>query len=113
MRALSTDSQGRPLIENGSMVWLTGKEAIKKMLGDRLQFFKKSCVFARDAGLDTEWLGGKGTLPQAQSSLRDAILETPGVANILNMNIAINASTRQLTGTIDVLSEEGALELQL
>lgn len=111
--ALSTDSDGRPLIEDGAMVWLSGRDAVKKMLGDRLQFFKGSCVFARSAGLDASWLGDKGAFSYAQASLRDAILETPGVVEILKMDISLNKSTRFLTGTIAVLSEDGSLEVSI
>ena len=111
--ALSTDSLGRPIIEDGGMVWLEGRDALQKMLNDRLQFFKGSCVFSRDAGVDMSWLGGKGTFSQAQSALRDAILETPGVVEILKMDITLDKASRLISGDIAVLSEDGSLEVSI
>jgi hypothetical protein len=111
-REISTDDDGRPLFDSaGNLVFLEGLPALKKAVSRRLNIYKGSAFWDRAAGINMSWLGSKGDISVAQSAIRAAIQKTPGVVDILEMDITLNSATRRLSGTIQVLSELGAVKV--
>jgi hypothetical protein len=112
MADLKLDSEDDLAIENNDLVIIDGLDAIVQDLSTRLQFFQGEWFL--DTRLGTPWfqkvLGKKPRLLIVKSVVRKAILTTPGVRSILDLNLDFEGVTRLLSITGRVNTVEGEFE---
>jgi hypothetical protein len=76
-------------------------EAVAQRVKARLQLLRGEWFLDTDAGVPylTEIVGRPADLPRAAALLKQAILDTEGVAELSAFDLALNRETRKLTVT--------------
>ena len=102
-------------ITNGVLSFVTGRDAIRQHLEMRLRTFLEEYVYDRSAGVPwVQVIFKRNTsLASVDAILRQVITATPGVEEVIELNLDVNRSTRVLTGTGRVRSSEGVLNFNL
>jgi hypothetical protein len=108
MTDLKLDANDDLLIENDDLVLIDGIDAIAMDMQTRLQIFQGEWFLDTRIGVPwfQEIIGQKPRLLVVKSIIRDAILTTPGVTNILDLELDFEGITRSLSisgrcGTVD------------
>lgn len=91
---------GDVYLENGQPVWVTGKDAIVQHVWIRLRRFRGEWFLNLDDGIPRESVLGKGaTEDSARRALSRVILDTPGIATLNRIDVAVDTATRRLSVT--------------
>ena len=70
--------------------YLEGDEEILLRLTTRLREWKRDCLFDEDAGVDYAlFLSNKGVLNALEGAVRDVIVNTDGIEDIIELNITV------------------------
>ncbi len=99
MTDLKLDSTGDLLIEDDAFQLVDGDDAIVQHLSIRLRFFKGEFFLDTRLGIPyfDQVLIKNPSLVAIRGILREAILETPGIASLDAFSTAFDAATRKLT----------------
>lgn len=102
-------------VSSGALELVRGTDAILQSIKCRLQFFKGECFWDRSAGIPYfEDVFVKS--PDAnvlQSVFRAALLETPGVLEIVDLSLSFDRATRRLSVAFNVSSDVGELDSEV
>jgi hypothetical protein len=100
------------LIENQDLAMVSGTDAIKQHLRQRLQFFRGEYAHDLTRGIPyhDEFFKKNPNPIVMDSILKDVILTTPGVIELTLFTMELNNSTRVLTIIFKVTTDEGTLD---
>ncbi len=98
-------------IQNGDLVILDGIEAIRQDLLIRLQFFAGEWFLDARIGMPyyQRVLGQKPNESVVRTLFRQAILATPGVVAINDLDVSYDGATRSLAVIFRATTEDGPL----
>lgn len=101
-------------VSTGDLLLTTGNEAIKQSVKIRLSFFQGEWFLDLDAGIPYyQSVMVKNPDPNLLHSIfRTALLETPGVQSVDELQLTINRETRQLTLTASITGDVGEFDIQ-
>lgn len=116
LRDLMLDADGDLAIVNGDLAFVTGAAAVAQACQIRLRTLAGEWVF--DERVGTPWLEsilvklgpGQGrplTLDHVRQVISKRLRETPGVADVSRLDLALDRATRALTIDASVLAETG------
>lgn len=100
------------LIEGQDLATVSGIEAIEQHLRQRLQFFRGEYKHDLTRGIPyhDEFFKKNPNPIVMDSILKDVILETPGVTELLSFQLDLDESTRILSVTFKVDTDSGILD---
>lgn len=100
------------LITNNSITLTTGLEAIRQHLQVRLRLFLGEWFLDTTVGVPwfQQVFQKNTTFIVVQQVLKDAILSTPGVIQLLKFNFDYAGATREATLDFQALTEEGIID---
>lgn len=100
---------GDLLIEGGRTRLAYGAEAVRQQWASRLTMFRGECFLDPELGIDYpgEVLIKGARLSVLRAIFSDATRATPGVADIVRMDLAVNPGTRELTIRATVTLDTG------
>lgn len=104
MADLLLDADGDLDITAGALSLVTGADAIAQQIRIALRLFKGEWFLSPSEGMPYyETILQKGTRPAAlQSLFRRALLQVPGVVEVLSLDLDLDTATRQLSLTFEV-----------
>lgn len=93
----------------GNLVFVTGADAVAQRVRSRLQFFRGEWFLDTRQGVPyfEDILVKNPRRELVVSLLREAILETPGVASITTFSLSIDNATRSASVTFKALTTDG------
>jgi len=100
------------VIENQDLGFVSGIESIRQHLKQRFQFFRGEYKHDLTRGIPyhDEFFKKNPNPVVMDSILKDVILTTPGVIELLSFSMEINNSTRILNIPFKVMTSEGILD---
>lgn len=106
------DVTGDIVFENGKLVLLDGALAIKQHLFVKLQTFLGEWFLNTDLGAPwfRDVLVKNPNFATVQQMLKNQILQTPGVLNLLKFELDFTSSTRDLNFSFEVLTTDGPID---
>lgn len=109
---LDTDDWNYVLIEGQDLATVSGIDAIEQHLRQRLQFFRGEYKHDLTRGIPyhDEFFKKNPNPIVMDSILKDVILETPGVIELLSFQLDLDESTRILSVTFKVDTDSGILD---
>lgn len=111
-RDLLLDADGDLIVENGDLLLVRGIEAIRQDAWCRLRFFRGEWFLDTLAGV--EYFQRIFKKPADVDSARDIfqreILATPGVTEVVSLEVAFDGRTRVLTGSFVAKTDAGLIE---
>ena len=115
IRAFKTSATGDLLIEGGKIVLAEGQEAIAQHVAQRLRFFLGEWPFDESIGFPYRQrvFIKNPNLPLIRALVRQHILGTPGVREVTELSLTVDAETRAATGTYSAITDLGLLARQV
>lgn len=109
---LDPDDWNYVLIEGQDLATISGIDAIEQHLRQRLQFFRGEYKHDLTRGIPyhDEFFKKNPNPIVMDSILKDVILETPGVIELLSFQLDLDESTRILSVTFKVDTDSGILD---
>lgn len=111
----TSEFYGDLMITNNSLTLTTGLEAIRQHLQVRFQMFLGEWFLDTEVGVPwfQEILGKPQSFTVVHELLKETVLETPGVLELLKFEFDYVASTRDITLNFQCLSTEGIIDFSL
>lgn len=99
-------------IVNGDLVWVTGKDAIKQNILQRLNTYAGEWFLDVTAGLPyfDQILVKNPDQGAIEALIQNEILNTPGVVALVTFSVSVNFSTRVLTINFSVATTDGIVD---
>lgn len=113
VRDIALTTNGDWKIEKGDFVMVSDLEAITQSVLIRLQFFKDEWFADLDAGIpyfDSVFVKTPD-LGALRSVFRQAILDTPGVLDVLELELDLDGSTRTLNVSFRASTDLGEISV--
>jgi hypothetical protein len=109
---LQLGTDGDLALEAGDLKLVDGLDAIAQDIQIRLRTFKGGWFLDERVGVPyyEDILVKNPNLAHIRSLYRKAIVETPGVVELLELELALDDANRQLTVSFKALTEAGPLE---
>lgn len=103
---------GELVFRDGDLATVSGADAIVQDIACRLAFFRGEWFLAPDEGVPWfERVLVKNPNPAlVRSTIRDALLSTPGVLDVLELSIRFDAAARNLAVTYRVSTDLGEIQ---
>ena len=102
-------------ITNNSLSLTSGKQSIEQHLTTRLKLFFGEWFL--DTTLGVPWfqdiLKKQASFTVVSEVLKNYILDTPGILNLLSFNFEYTATTREITLSFSAVSTEGVIDFSL
>lgn len=111
-RDLLLDADGDLVIKDGDLVLVGGIEAIRQDVWCRLRFFRGEWFLDASAGVEyfQRILTKPADVDGARDIFRREILATPGVTEVVSLEVAFDGRTRALTGSFVAKTDAGLIE---
>lgn len=113
-RAFKIGTDGDLAIEGGRFVLIGGLEAVAQNVAQRLRLFQGEWPFDTSAGFPyyQRVFVKNPNLPAIRALVRQAILATPGIREVTELMLTLDARTRIATGTYSAITDLGLLAKQ-
>lgn len=110
-RDLKLDADGDLLFEGGDMVLDSGASSIVSDVRARLNTFRGEWFLDQEIGIPyfDDVLVKRPNLPAIRAIFRDAMLETPGIAEIVSMAFDYDGAQRRMTLKFRAATDTGEL----
>lgn len=108
MADLALDDDGDLALSNGDLGIVYDSDAERQKIQITLRHVMGE--WFRDQAAGTDWLGsilGKVSPLTQRAEFRRRILSVPGIREIAGMDLTVDGKTRNLSGTIEVIRDDG------
>lgn len=117
MRQLKANSDGQDaVIEGKTLVVIDGQDSIKQSIQRRLLTVRGAYRYNLDSGVPyVERILGKGrSLEVIRAVITEAVRESPGVTEVVEVDLQYNRDTRNLKASITVrATDQGIVQLNV
>lgn len=108
MRALALDDDGDLDLSSGTVTLVSGVDAVAQRIRGRLRLWRGEWFADLTVGVPClTFLGQKNAAGRAESVLRQAIANCPGVASLLSFSLAFDAAARHATVVFRARTTDG------
>ncbi|MEW5803904.1 MAG: hypothetical protein AB1847_17555 [bacterium] len=111
-RDLALDTEGDILIQKGDLVLISGIDAIRQHLSQKIKTFYGEWFLHMAIGVPyfQQVFVKNPNLQVIDSIFKREIINTPGIVQLLEFNLNINSSTRVLNLVFKARTDEGIID---
>lgn len=108
-----SDSTGDLVLENGDLTFVENADCVKQFVIQRLKLFAGEWFLDISQGVPwfSDILKKNPDIIVVDALLKEAILDTPGVVELMSFEFEFNSAQRTLTVSTEIRSQDGLIEI--